>query len=353
MKKILALLCILALAASAGGCGASEKVQPPQTEPVPETTVFTEPELPIHKELFLTVSSITFSTVGETEDIYLGTEPRESVTWRSDDESIVRVDGGVLTAAGVGSTTIYAACGDSQVSCIAECLAQTQEELLMLPPEILEAPKRVAPAVDMDAPCTYFDDAAILGDSITYFLMQEEAKNDGLGKVTFLTRNGISIHGLVLRSKNLYFEGKPMNVEDVVASSGAHRVYMLLGCLDYQVPESREQIMDNWNILLDRIGERCPDVQLVIVSNIPCSEKAMKSADYNKAVAQTTAELKLLAADKGCGFLDLGRYIQDHYGTMPKAYTKDEFHMNAEGSTVWMNLLRYYAQYERAGGSLF
>ena len=54
--------------------------------------------------LFLKVSSITFSLVGESDDIYLGLVPREQVTWESQAPRAVSVENGVLTATGAGST---------------------------------------------------------------------------------------------------------------------------------------------------------------------------------------------------------------------------------------------------------
>ena len=52
------------------------------------STAQTEPVTVENKgSLFLKVSSITFSVVGETDDIYLGVIPRESVTWESADPS--------------------------------------------------------------------------------------------------------------------------------------------------------------------------------------------------------------------------------------------------------------------------
>ena len=73
---------------------------------------------------------------------------------------------------------------------------------------------------------------------------------------------------------------------------------------------------------------------------------------YNLDVAQITPQLRQLARERGYGFLDLGYYIQDPLGRMPKIYSKDEFHMNDAGSLVWIRLLRYSAYLEAAGGSL-
>ena len=121
MKRIFSLLLAAMMLLSMAGCG-GEKA--PETQPapvettvpettVPETTVpeTTEPKVTepvIQGELFLTVSSINFSLVGESENIYIGTAPLEEITWTSADESVITVENGVLTAVGVGTTTVSA-----------------------------------------------------------------------------------------------------------------------------------------------------------------------------------------------------------------------------------------------------
>ena len=358
MRRVLALLLLLGMVISFGGCAAGSS--PAATEAViretaaaESTAAETEGTQPIQEEnLFLKVSSITFSLVGESEDIYLGLVPRELVTWHSEDPTVVDVVDGVLTAVGVGTTTIHASYADRQISCSAGCLARTQEELDQLEQEILSAPKRLPPEVDLSESCTWFDNSAMVGDSITYFLWQAESKNDYLGKMTFVSRHGVSIHSLVNRSKNMYFEGHEMYIEDIIASINVPRIYIMLGCLDFQVPASKLMLMEHWEQLLDRIAEKPPDTEIIIISNIPCFTDKTEPTPFNVAVAETTVQLKQLAADRGHGFLNLGYYIQDHYGRMPAMYCQDEFHMNEEGSLVWMKLLRFYAQFENEGGSI-
>ena len=356
MRKFIVLLLVLGMVTSFGGCGteaaptyagttAAETAAPESTAAEAEET---QPIL--EGSLFLTVSSITFSLVGEAEDVYLGLIPRELVTWESEDPDIISVDEGVLTAVGIGTTVIHASYDDREVSCTASCLAQTQEELALLDPDILSEPKRLPPDVDLSVPCTYFDNSAILGDSITYLLWQEESKNDYLGNMTFIARHGISILSLVQRYKNLYFQGREMYIEDIVAAANVERAYLMLGCLDFQFPQGTLQLMDNWEIMLDRIAEKAPDTEIVIITNIPCFTEKTEPSSFNIAVEDATVQLKQLAANRGYGVIDLGRYVQDHYGRMPAVYCYDDFHMNAEGSLVWMKILRYFAQFEEEGG---
>lgn len=363
MKRFVALLLVGATILGLCGCGAAsdvtqttqaqsetaavEKEPPASQEAVPETEA-----LPLEGSLFLKVSSITFSLVGETEDIYLGVIPRELVTWQSEDPSVVSVEDGVLTAIGVGSTTIRATYDDREVTCQAGCLATTQEELSSLDAETLCKPKRLPPEVDLTAPCTYYDNSAILGDSITDLLWRYDSTNHSLGKMTFVTRYGISVQGLVLRFKNMYFQGHEMAIEDIAANLNADRIYLMLGCLDFQVPSATDQLEENWTLMLDRIEEKAPDTEIVIISNIPRSTQSTGPVEYNIAVQNITDFLRQLASERGYGFLDLGYYIQDHYGRMPAEYSKDKFHMNDEGSLVWTKLLRLYAQLETEKSNL-
>lgn len=341
MKRIAAIILAWVLTVSTAVCWA-----------IPPAYGEADMAPPVQKSLFLKVSSITFSLVGESDDIYLGLVPRELVSWESEDPGIVSVEGGVLTAKGVGTTTIRATYNDRQVSCAASCLAQTQEELTKLDPEILSAPKRLPPEVDLNEPCTFYDDSVMIGDSITYFLWQFESMNDHLGQMAFVSRQGVSLHSLVNRSKNMYYEGHEMYIEDIIASVGASRVYILLGCLDFQVPASTLTLMDHWQELFDKIQEKAPEKEIVIISNIPGYSALTIPTKYNRNVAEAAPKLRQLAVERGYGYLDLGYYVEDHYGRMPQSYSKDEFHMNSQGNLVWTEVLRFYALFESEGGSL-
>lgn len=370
MKKLVTWLLLAATVVSLCGC-ATASTQTQTTEPLAETAAvegsaaetqatIPETEAPVVEgSLFLKVSSITFSLVGESDDIYLGLIPRELVTWESEDPSVVSVENGVLTANGVGTTVIRAVYDDRQVECTAGCLAETQEELDSLDPEILCAPKRLPPEVDLEEPCTYFDNAAIVGDSITYFLLQWESKTNYLGDILFLARGGVSMNGFVRRFKNIYYQGKEMNLEDAIAASEVERVYFLMGSNDISATTQRPYLFDNWNTMLARIREKHPDVEIVLISNIPLYDDEPNSSlndekikEYNGLIEDYNVKLKQFAEENGCMFLDLCYYVQDHYNRMPKIYNQGSYHMNEAGCLNWMKILRYYAQFELEGGTL-
>jgi len=367
MKKVFSLMLALVMLLSMAACGSpAEETAAPEVS-VPETAITeatakaaavptTEP--PVSDEhLFLKVSSITFSVVGESDDIYLGLVPRELVAWESEDPAIVSVENGVLTATGVGTTTVRASHGDQEVVVTAGCLAATQEELEALDFEVRCTPKRLPPEVDLEEPCTYFDNAAIVGDSITYFLMQWESKTNYLGDMLFLARGGVSMNSFVRRFKNIYYRGSERNLEDAISESGVERAYLMMGSNDIIAPTQRPHLHDNWNILLERIREKSPDVELVLISGIPLygndqDAKSEKFSTYNVLMEEYNVWLRQFAEENDCMFLDLNYYVKDHNGRMPQIYSQGDYHMNEAGCLNWMKILRYYAQYELEGGTL-
>lgn len=361
MKKF--LLCIMALTMllGIGGCAADEE-KPVETEAavttaVPmmvteATTEPTEPTEPVYEgTMFLKASSVNLSLVGDTEDIYLGLIPKEAVTWESDDESVVTFQDGVLTATGVGNTTVRAIYRDQVVECVAGCLANTQEELMQLPEEVLRAPKRLPPAVDLESECTELDEATIIGDSITYFLFQWENRYDYMGKVQFLTKGGVSLNGFVLRFKNINYRGREMNLEDAIAASGVKKAFIMLGQNDIS-SKAHVKIMENWEILLGRIREKAPDVEIYIQSSIPRRSSEVTDNYMNERIFDYNQELRQFALDNGCKFIDLEYYIRDHVDKMAVCYSQGDYHMNEKGCLAWMQILRYYTMYENQGGTL-
>lgn len=367
MRKMFSLALAILTVLSITACGSSESTTAStaatsalrsfeERKPdVEETAPTSQPQI-LEDNLFLKVSSITFSLVGESEDIYLGLVPRELVSWESDDPAIISVENGVLTANSVGTTTIHASYYDREVSCTAECLADTQEALDALGFDVLCTPKHLLPEVDLEEPCTYFNNDALVGDSIAYMMLQCESKGDYLGNMLFLARGGTSLNGFVRRSKNIYYKGREMNLEDAIAQSQVARMYILIGSNDIASEPQRPVFFENWDIMLERIREKSPDVEIVIISNIPryADEQEQGSFfwDYNTNIAQSNEQLRQYAAENGCLYLDLCYYIEDHCGRMARSYNLDGYHLNEPGYQVWMKVLRYYAQYELEGGTL-
>lgn len=362
VRKILLGAAALALILGLCGCGSGdvpetvptgrEGTLPQETaavttgaETLPtEAAALAASEAPVPEgRLFLTVSRITFSLMGESEEIYAGTVPGELVTWGSEDESVAVFQDGILTASGVGETTVFAEYGGQRVSCTVGCLAETQEELDGLSAQVLRAPKRLPPAAEEGAEA-FFGDAAIVGDSISYILSQYEGKHGLLGHPLFLTRGGTSLNGFVRYYKNIYFRGTEMKLENALAESGVKKVFIMLGQNDLGY-RTIEETFESWDILLERIRENAPDMEIYIQSCVPEWVDTGKSNAKNEKIDAYNQQLRLYAQEHDCHFVDIAIYEEDHLNRMPSDYSLDQsIHLNEEGCLVWMQALLAYAE---------
>lgn len=354
MKKKLLLcffvFCILCTSLLSG-CGkpAIQKAEEdtlPQTEAVLEETAAeqTEETQPPLKEgfLYLTVSSIDFSLVGESEDIYVGSIPREDVTWVSEDESVVTFENGVLTATGVGSTKVSASYGDQTLECAVGCLAQTGEELLALDNAILRSPKRYPPVMG-DEPMSYFDDVAIVGDSISQIMSRWELRYNYLGNVDFMVKGGSSLNGYVREYVFLFYQGQDRDLDEAVALSSAKKLFIMMGQNDLSYM-TLEETMANWEILLNRILEKRPDIEIYLQSCVPEWPDHYGDNRKNILIDEHNVALKAFAEENGYHFVDIEPYVEDHTNKMASDYNMDDsIHMNEAGCYTWMQALKSYA----------
>ena len=348
------LLCLgLALCLLLTGCGVSGKTEPVEQKAAPEvrSTEITEPETtePAQTEpagiLFLTVSEIDLTLVGDSENIYAGTIPADQVTWTSEDESVIQVRDGVIRAVGTGSTTVTASAAGQQVSCRAGCLAEDRESLLSLGEQVYRRPKRLPPVLPED--CRFYENAALLGDSIGYGLFKNETLSGGLGHPVFLVRGGVSIIGLVKNVKNVIYQGQELPIADAIAASGVDRVFILLGQndLDFMEPE---EVLEYLKTMVEMIRKKNPQVILVIQSCIPKYNEDIRFSERNERVRFYNTLVEPYAAEAGLQYMELAPYVEDHVCSMAKIYCLDELHLNPEGCRIWMEVLKAYTLVQEA-----
>ena len=340
MKKtiIAVLLCVcVALGLCVGGIAWAGE------EPTDvEVTTPTPTAAPMQGFLYLTVSKLNFSLVGETENIYCGSIPADAVTWTSADEAVVTVENGVVTAVGVGSTTVSCEYNGERWEAEVGCLAETADTLMQLPDSVLRTPKRVPPVISAE-PITWFDDAAIVGDSISYIMWQWESKYNYIGDVTFLVRGGTSLNGFANNFMNLYHKGKETPLETIVETVGVNKVFLMMGQNDLRY-RTVDETMESWGVLVARIREKNPHVEIYIQSLIPEWMETNVGNAANEKIAAYNVCVEAFCRENGLHFVDVAPYAVDHVGKMPTTYALDQsIHMNEEGCYQWMQLLKSYA----------
>lgn len=362
MKKTLAWLLAAVMVFGSFGCAKSEDVPAtagtidkidavesvaPETvknqiasEPAAETEAVAT-ETAVEGSMLLNASSMTFTLVGESDDLYCGSIPRELITWESADERVAIVKNGIVTAVGVGTTTISAAYDGQRLECAVGCLVNDYSEVKDLPDEIKLAAKKMPPENDGQV-CHFYDDAGFIGDSVSYSLVLRANQTGEFGDATFFVRGGNGIAGYVNHFNTIGYQGQEYSIEDAVAASGVKKLFVMIGVNDLGYM-SVEETMDYYRKMMDNILELSPDVEVYIQSLLPVIDSGIQGAK-NKHVNALNKLLVAYAEENGFHYVDIYPYIRDHTGNMPAAYASDaSTHMNYDGTDIWIEVLKLYA----------
>ena len=314
------------------------------TEPAAETTVETT-EPPITGELFLTVSEITFSVVGESENIYAGTVPVERITWTSGDENIIQVVGGVLTAVAPGATTITASCEGQELSCTAGCLAASEEELRKLPLSQQRLAKRIGPALDNEV-LSLFDDAVLIGDNITYGFYNYRKYYGRLENMKCIYRGSASIRGLLKHKREFSYKGKETPLEDALADLGCSKALFLLGTNDLPA-RPVEDVLKDLNKMINAVLEKNPELEIYLISLLPAANRKPFDNAVNDKISAYNIQLQRYAQENGFEYIPVAPYLQDHVPGCAIQYAQDRYQPSAKGVSAWIDAMRTYAAMEQ------
>lgn len=143
----------------------------PTTEP--ETT---EPETEATEQVSIVLNrkEITFDIEGQTWVLYDGPVALSDIVWSSDDNSVVTIQDGKVTAVGNGDTTVHATYNGSTVSCIIHCKL---DEDSSSDSNISEADSESKRTYRLYNPTGYSDDVTIrVGQKFTLKLVDENKK---------------------------------------------------------------------------------------------------------------------------------------------------------------------------------
>ena len=333
IKRGPAVIALIVLGLLAGCAEEQAEVTtcPVETQIAVETTEATT-QTPLILEL--SMNELSMTEIGEKVTIYSGDIPAEMICWSSDNSAVAVVDRGVVTAMGSGIANIYGTYEDQSVACTVNSSAMYTHD---------RNPVRMVPEYEsVDA--AFFDDAVIVGDSISMTLFR--CHNGMLGNAQFLVQGSYSLHNAVYDSAAMNYRGHLYkNLEDAIAATGARKVFIMLGVNDLGL-FGVDKTMDFYRMMIESIQSTCPNTQIYIQSMTPVWTGAEGRLLTNYNIHLVNYRLRLLTQEYGCGFIDIASYMQDFTGGLATAYTSDRYvHLSEAGVKVWASVLRAYPNY--------
>ena len=190
-------------------------------------------------------------------------------------------------------------------------------------------------------PLDWFSDAVILGDSISSILEHYCYSSGDLGEAMFLCPTSYSVHNAVSGELTIWLQGQSHSVEEAIQLTGASKVFIMLGVNDVAREGGVAKTMELWQIMLDRIREKNPDVTFYIESCFPVYRYAAYLEDGNGVIDGYNEELKQFCADNGCVYVDIARFFKDDANALADVYCSDQYvHITNEAAALWAQLLR-------------
>ena len=207
---------------------------------------------------------------------------------------------------------------------------------------------------------SYFDDAVIIGDSLTkgfsnYIRRLRKEGVNALGAADFMGTASMSVKNACRDLNGLKitftYRGKAVSVTEGINAMGARKAFLLLGLNDISY-RNWEDVKQNFNDLIEVIQQKCPETELIIQCVFPvpykfCKERGVKIAHWNTF----NDILRGICEAHGVEFYDFAYMFMDENGYMKPAYSDGGFHLSAAGAEVWHRALRIYAAQRMCPGA--
>lgn len=196
---------------------------------------------------------------------------------------------------------------------------------------------------------SYFDDAIFIGDSVSNMLKIYCTDGNGknpLGNATFFTAGSFcwTNSKWSLDNKNSVhptLNGKKMKIPDAVYSSGATKVYIMLGMNDLAGFDTKKAlgIMED---TLSEITENRPEIKIYIQSVTPMLPEKERKTLNNESIHAFNKKLKEICDNYGYTYLDLnsvmgGKSLKREYCGDPNGMG---LHFNSNACKVWIDYLK-------------
>ena len=194
---------------------------------------------------------------------------------------------------------------------------------------------------------SYFADAAFLGDSLTVGFSDY---NINLGGALICGYTGVGPDAIVNRSAVKSSTRGEEVALDVLAAAHPKKLYLLLGTNTLTTLGAADRFLAYYGQMLDLLRQTLGNDCVIYVQSIPpvrpaaAAEKPGLASDVIRSVNE---QLALLAADKGCVYLDLWETFADGEGNLKEVLAApDGVHFSAgNGYGAWVTYLRNHAKY--------
>ena len=195
---------------------------------------------------------------------------------------------------------------------------------------------------------SYFDDAAIVGDSVSLSLQYYNAASSVLGNAVFLCAGSLSPKNALWEvseiSVHAMYGGTKMKVEDAVAASGVKKVYIMLGI--NSLSGGVDDCINDMTKLINNILEKSPNVKILVQSVTPMTKTSpiITQKLNNYVINEYNQRLYELCCSNRWYYLNVAEAFRDSEGNLIDSYCSDGaamgIHFTFEADRAWADYLK-------------
>ena len=198
-----------------------------------------------------------------------------------------------------------------------------------------------------------FDDAVIIGDSVTlklslYVSNQKNKGNYPLGQAKFLCSGSLGYTNALwtLNAKdNVHprYNGVKYRIPDGVAATGAKKVFIMLGMNDFML-YGFDGTIESAEKLIGEIISKSPNAEIYVQSVTPILASKEGGSKTNANVRKLNTKIRAMCNEHGWTYLDVASVMVNSSGSLKSEYCGDPttmgIHFTDAACQAWIDYLK-------------
>lgn len=220
----------------------------------------------------------------------------------------------------------------------------------MLEPEPTPTPTPIP--IVTTAPDTL--DALSASDSSSPTSALQSGESDGVAFLGNSNLEDLYVYGLIPDADFFYKVGLTVDKADTDTAEGSdipileevkgknyEKIFLMFG--NNELGWDTTTFLDDYEELIQTVRSEDPNARIYVMGILPItkevSDQAVEGATQEH-IDQLNEELKTLANDNDCYFMDLGLAMKNEDGYLPDSAAEDGVHLNKEYCVRWAEILR-------------
>ncbi|MBL1213028.1 MAG: hypothetical protein HND52_06710 [Ignavibacteriae bacterium] len=127
-----------------------------------------------------------------------------------------------------------------------------------------------------------------------------------------------------------------------VTESNPDKIFIMIGVNDLRHDVSIEDILKNYQSILEKIKSDSPQTKIYIQSVLPVNELIGKPKTTSEEIIKLNIKIENLAGEYRIPFVNVFASLADEDSRLDEKYSEDGLHINGDGYSVWKSIIEKY-----------